>query len=166
MNHKNKCPFCLPKACENAFAESENFLALYNIAPILPGHSLVVPKRHVSSLMDLDEDELCEFTCFGREMVRVLMEAFGVDSFNWTIQEREEAGQTIEHLHLHLLPRTPGDLPEPGDWYPRLRAQQSQVIDSDKRQRLTRAEMEASVAHIGRFVPEQFRLKSCEDISG
>src|ERR1035437_9063760 len=112
-----ECPFCAVNFSEIGFARSTNFVALYNIAPILPGHSLVIPRRHVESLMDLSDAEVSEFMIFGRDVARLLLRAFETSAFNWTIQEKEEAGQTVSHLHMHLIPRTPGDFPRPGDWY-------------------------------------------------
>lgn len=142
------CPFCEPSIRRAAFAESSEFMAIYNIAPILPGHSLVVPKWHVQSLMDLSDAELSEMMVFSRETAQVLSDAFSSQAFNWTIQEGEQAGQTVRHLHLHLIPRRRNDLPAPGDWYPILKAQESSMIDSAARPRLTAAKMETIVARI------------------
>ena len=157
MNKINgsSCPFCGTNIRETVFAESKNFCAIYNIAPILPGHSLIIPKRHLESLMDLSDSELCEMMIFGREVVRILLRAFDVAAFNWTIQEGEEAGQTVPHLHIHLIPREPNDLPRPGDWYPLLRKSQSETIDSESRPRLTPHEMKEIVARIRQVAKEK-----------
>lgn len=135
------CAFCEKDVQENNFAASENFLAIYNVAPILPGHSLIIPKWHVVSLMDLSEQELCEMTVFSRDVVKVLMKAFGHTAFNWTIQEGVEAGQTVPHLHLHLIPRKEKDLPQPGDWYPLLEKSEIELLDSDARPKFSFDEM-------------------------
>ena len=142
------CPFCNSSIDQAIFAESENFLAIYNIAPILPGHSLIIPRWHVQSLMDLSDPELGEMMVFARNTVRLLLKTFGVKAFNWTIQEGEEAGQTVPHLHVHLIPREPNDLPQPGDWYPLLRQSESEIIDSESRSRLTPDEMQKIVMKI------------------
>jgi bis(5'-adenosyl)-triphosphatase len=144
------CPFCRIQK-EAVFGESEHFLAVYNIAPILPGHSLVIPKRHVESLMDLTESELIEFMIFGRNIAKLLLKAFKTPAFNWTIQEKEEAGQTIAHLHMHIIPRKQGDLPQPGDWYPLLQKSQFEVIDSSSRARLTTEQVQEMVSYIKNF---------------
>ncbi|HKZ46794.1 MAG TPA: HIT domain-containing protein [Thermodesulfobacteriota bacterium] len=146
------CPFC--NSSDRVFAQSENFHALYNIAPILPGHSLIVPKWHVVSLLELSDQETCEMVIFSRECIRILMKTFGVNGFNWTIQEGKEAGQTISHFHLHLIPRKVNDLPHPGEWYPILQQQEERIIDSESRQRLTPSEVRQIVSEIKRVATE------------
>lgn len=145
------CPFCHPNVEDDTFMESENFRAIYNISPILPGHSLVIPKQHLQSLIDLSDAALCEMMLFARSVVKVLLRAFEVSAFNWTIQEGTEAGQTIPHLHLHLIPRQDNDLKHPGDWYPLLRERlnnHSEIIDSESRTKLTRDERRIIVIHL------------------
>lgn len=139
--YKEDCPFCNINTRTAQFAESPNFRAVYNIAPILPGHSLIIPKRHVQSFLELSEAELCEMVSFSQRCIRILQNAFSTTGFNWTIQEGEEAGQTIPHLHLHLIPRKPNDLPQPGDWYPKLLGHDSGAIDSEQRAKLTDAQL-------------------------
>jgi bis(5'-adenosyl)-triphosphatase len=128
------CPFCADAIDEVTFMASERFRAIVNIAPILPGHSLVVPRRHVESLLALSDDEVAEMVNLSRRAVAVLIQAHDAAGFDWTIQESEAAGQSVPHLHLHLIPRRPGDLPNPGDWYQRL-------IEYEDRPRLTRQDM-------------------------
>ena len=142
------CPFCAPAIRRSVFAESDGFLALYNIAPILPGHALVIPRAHRRSLMDLDAAELAEFTGFARETTGLLLRAFAATGFDWSIQDGTEAGQTVPHLHLHIIPRASGDLPDPGDWYLLLRRSREERIDEAARPRLSDAEMDGIVAHL------------------
>lgn len=148
------CPFCLESNKEAEFASSKNFRAIYNLAPILPGHSLVVPKKHIESFMEVSEGELHEMVSFSRHVMRGLLETFKVSGFNWTIQEGVEAGQTVPHLHLHLIPRKPNDLREPGDWYPLLRQSETRVIDSYQRPRLSSPDMRRVVAEIRKHVAD------------
>lgn len=150
------CAFCHPHVQENHFARSENFLAVYNIAPILPGHSLIIPKWHVLSLMALSEQELCEMMLFSRKVVQVLMNVFGHTGFDWTIQEGIEAGQTIPHLHLHVIPRAQNDLPQPGDWYPRLKQSELEIIDSSARPKLSFDELQTIAAKLKEAAKEVF----------
>lgn len=146
--YKADCPFCNINTDKIEFDDSPNFRAIYNIAPILPGHSLIIPKAHVTSLLDLDKADIAEMVSFSQRCVRVLSETFHTTGFNWTIQEGEEAGQTIRHLHLHLIPRKRNDLPHPGDWYPKLLDSESNIIDSDDRGKLSEEEIGEVVARI------------------
>ncbi len=141
MNNQDTCPFCNPAILGNAYLESNNFLAVYNIAPVLPGHSLIITKDHVTSIMELSDDELYEFVSFSRKAIRILSTVFQTEAFNWILQEKEEAGQTIAHMHIHIIPRKPEDMPEPGDWYPRFKNHTEKMIDSFNRPVLTHAEM-------------------------
>lgn len=152
----SQCVFCRKDVYELSFAASENFLSLYNLAPILPGHSLIIPKRHVLSLMELTEQELCELMVFSRDVVRVLMKAFGSTAFNWTIQEGIEAGQTVPHLHLHLVPRKEKDLPQPGDWYPFLEQSETDLMDSDIRAKFSLDEMKMIATKLKETAQEVF----------
>lgn len=142
---ESNSPFNLEKVQEQIFMETKNFIALYNIAPIVPGHSLIVPKRYVESLFDFSDDELCELILFSKNVALILRRAFNADAFNWSIQELEEAGQTVSHFHLHIIPRKIKDLPEPGAWF-------EKIIDSKSRTRLPKSEMIEIVNRIKKIV--------------
>ncbi len=141
------CPFCHPRIEAQCFLSYRGFMAIYNIAPALPGHSLIIPKRHVASFMDLDESELQALMVLSQRCARILKTAFGTTAFNWSIQDHPDAGQTIQHLHLHLLPRSPADLASPGDWYPLLHGETTTYtsIDSEQRPKLNEAELQTIV---------------------
>jgi bis(5'-adenosyl)-triphosphatase len=98
--------------------------------------------------MDLNELELCEFVTFGRKSLKILLRAFDARSFDWSIQEGEEAGQTVPHLHLHLIPRKPNDLARPGDWYSELCKSRPEIIDSELRVNLTPDQMKEMVTNL------------------
>lgn len=139
---RKDCPFCQNDIKEISFIESTNFCAIYNQAPILPGHSLIIPKYHVESLLFLSNEEISEMVNLSRKALKILQVAFNTTEFNWTIQEGANAGQTVFHLHLHLIPRTKHDLPKPGDWYPLLiNSEDDNHIDSVKRRKLTQQQL-------------------------
>lgn len=148
QENSSDCPFCQSEILKGMFDETDNFIAIYNAAPILPGHSLIIPRRHVASVLDLSEDELFEMVVFSRDTAKRLLRVFKATAFNWTVQDGAPAGQTVPHLHLHLIPRTEADLPSPGDWYPQLKRQQSELIDSDERIRLTDEQLESIATRI------------------
>jgi len=132
-----------------SFLENENFFAILNIAPILPGHSLIIPKKHIISLFELNNNELQEFILLGQQAAKILSKAFNVESFNWSIQEREYAGQTVPHLHMHVISRTKNDLPSPGDWYPLLEKKfYSEHIDSSERPKLTKEQLSVVISKL------------------
>jgi bis(5'-adenosyl)-triphosphatase len=116
------CPFCPPAVPRSTFDAVPGCRALVNLKPILPGHSLIVPRRHVERLLDMDEAEVAALAGFARRISALLVDAFSATGIDWTLQDGAVAGQTVMHLHLHLIPRWEGDLPRPGDWYPALRA--------------------------------------------
>ena len=146
------CPFCRLNRNTQAFATSPNFMAVYDISPMLPGHTLIIPFEHIESLHDLEEDKLAEFFLFARKVTKGLCEFLDTDAFDWSIQEKEEAGQSVSHLHLHIIPRTKNDLPNASDWYPLLMEHnKQQVIDSAQRPRFTETEF--------REITEKLRVK-------
>jgi bis(5'-adenosyl)-triphosphatase len=134
------CPFCKDNINTAAFAEENGFLAIYNHSPILPGHSLVIPSKHISSLFDLSEDEISAFFSFARKVTSFLTKHYKSDAYDWSLQEGESAGQSVDHLHLHIIPRNPGDLPEGEDWYVKLEEQRKQKIDEPGRAILSELE--------------------------
>lgn len=141
-----------PFAAENiegaVFLEGERCFAAYNISPILPGHSLIITRHPYLSILDLPNDEFVEFMMLARRATRLLCDAFSAHDFDWSLQTGLAAGQTVPHLHMHLIPRHDGDLPHPGDWYPRLKQFENEAIDSEGRQRLSRQEMSQIVSHL------------------
>jgi bis(5'-adenosyl)-triphosphatase len=149
---KEDCPLCSPKIRDHIFRESSKMMAVYNIAPILPGHSMVVPKRHVESVFGLNDEELAELFRFSREITHLLMNVFDSDGFDWSLQESEAAGQSVNHLHLHIIPRKDGDLNRPGDWYALLEKQRHTMIDSPGRKKLSPEEIKSTVAYIQKHV--------------
>jgi bis(5'-adenosyl)-triphosphatase len=142
MTTKADCPFCHADIKRSVFAEEGKFWAIYNIAPILPGHCLVIPKTHVGSVMKLSEEELGQFIIFARRVTKTILQTFDASGFDWAIQDAQEAGQTVPHLHMHIIPRTPNDLPNEGDWYAKLERSQAQAVDSKDRPHLTSEQLD------------------------
>jgi bis(5'-adenosyl)-triphosphatase len=142
------CPFCDPSIESSVFYETPGFIAVFNIAPVLPGHSLVIPRAHHTSLLALTDEEMTAFFTTARSTLLILMKAFHTDAFDWSIQEKPEAGQTIEHLHLHIVPRTSHDLLNPGHWYPLVQRNDMDMIDSLSRPRVTPEEMSVIVTKL------------------
>lgn len=90
--------------------ESEKAFVIYNIKPVLPGHSLVIPKRHVETWEELTTREITEIGLLSQALYRVLREAFGSEGYNLVVQDGEGTGQTVDHVHMHVIPRKNRDM--------------------------------------------------------
>jgi bis(5'-adenosyl)-triphosphatase len=141
------CPFC-SKTEKDFYLETQDMAAIYNVSPIVPGHSLVIPKRHVESIFELTERELVSLMTLGRAVAALLTEMFNTDAFNMAIQEKEASGQSVPHLHMHVVPRTMGDLPRPGDWYQALERTRYSDIDTFERFQLTEKQLAEVTARL------------------
>ena len=107
-----KCIFCkLPQ--ERIFYESEFWLVVRDGFPVSPGHSLIIPKRHVKDYFEINELEHNELQSVIKVTKKQLDEEFNPDSYNIGINCGEAAGQTVFHLHIHLIPRFKGDRDDP-----------------------------------------------------
>jgi bis(5'-adenosyl)-triphosphatase len=145
-------PFVSTSSDDEVFLESSCSKAMYNVYPILPGHSLVVPKRPVQSVFELDDWEFSDFMFMCRQATEVLCHAFGAKAYNWTLQSGVAAGQTVPHLHMHLIPRSANDLPAAGDWYP--------LIEENRKSRRTEARRRLSPGEVSEIVA---RLRKIAD---
>lgn len=106
------CPFCsLPQS--RVIDSSPLGLVIRDAFPISPGHTLIIPKRHVGSFFDLEADERAELLALLCQAKDVADKEFSPQGYNIGINDGAAAGQTVPHLHLHLIPRFEGDLPDP-----------------------------------------------------
>lgn len=96
------------KIVENEFA-----YAIYDAFPVSPGHALIVPRRIVADYLDLAFAEKQAMWKLVEDVRLLLMSSFKTKDFNIGINCGEHAGQTIGHVHIHLIPRYPGDTPNP-----------------------------------------------------
>src|SRR5437763_8211465 len=108
---ENECLLCC-KYDKRIFV-SEYFFAIYDDFPVREGHMLIIPKRHVEHLTDLLPMEFNTLYCVLQEVVIRLKIDFQADGYNLGINGGEAAGQTLPHLHIHLIPRRFGDVPSP-----------------------------------------------------
>lgn len=107
MNLEN-CPFCkLDK--KRVINEREFSYALLDIYPVSKGHTLIIPKRHVLSIEDLNNKEIIDLFENLIKIKEALKNYFKCDGFNIGINLGEVSGQTIEHIHIHLIPRYKND---------------------------------------------------------
>ncbi len=128
----NNCPFCDPEVVNIAFAEGLGFYAVYNHAPVVTGHCLVIPFKHTTDLLALDTREYTNFFAFAREVVVFLNSYYSTSEFDMSIQQGENAGQSVAHLHMHILPRKANDLPQGEEWFHKLNEDEFTSLDSTK----------------------------------
>lgn len=108
------CLFCILQ--ENAdrpiLAGCGSFFAVEDKYPVSAGHTLLVPVRHVDRLRDLTAEEFLDLRQI-LGMVQDQLTKKGAEGFNIGVNEGEVAGQTLVHLHVHVIPRYAGDVETP-----------------------------------------------------
>ena len=77
--------------------------------PIVPGHALICPVRCVATIEELDEEELAAILQLRLSLKEALTSAFGAEGFHYAWNENDVAGQSVPHLHLHVIPRKKAD---------------------------------------------------------
>jgi diadenosine tetraphosphate (Ap4A) HIT family hydrolase len=108
----NTCPFCNPDKSRR-LTTNDHAIAIYDGFPITLGHTLIIPKRHISSFFEASREEQAALLDLLAEMRQRLLEERNPDGFNIGINDGAAAGQTVMHLHIHLIPRYSGDMPDP-----------------------------------------------------
>ncbi|MDW7645937.1 MAG: HIT family protein [Desulfuromonadales bacterium] len=106
------CPFCQIDTSRILLA-NEQAVAIGDGYPVSPGHSLIIPKRHIASIFEataVEQAALWELVVKTRELLQVERQP---DGFNIGINDGEAAGPTVMHLHIHLIPRYAGDITDP-----------------------------------------------------
>lgn len=108
-----ECPFCNPEPERELLLESAKAYAMLDKFPVSPGHSLIIPKKHCADYFQLTfkEQSACWFMM--NKLKEVLQKRYNPDGFNIGINIHADAGQTIPHVHIHLIPRYKGDMDEP-----------------------------------------------------
>lgn len=107
-----ECIFCsYPK--ENYIAENELAFAVFDKFPVNEGHILVIPKRHFENYFDATEEEIIAIFELTKECRNILEEKYNPDGYNIGVNVNYAGGQTIMHLHQHIIPRYQGDVENP-----------------------------------------------------
>ena len=117
---KDDCIFCKIAAGEIPSAtvyEDENFRAILDLGPAAKGHTLVIPKNHCDSLLDIDSETASKALSVISKTANAVKDAMGCDGINVVQNNGEAAGQTVMHLHFHIIPRYNGDTVNIG-WQP------------------------------------------------
>lgn len=105
------CPFCQPEMLSKAVEQNGTVFAIPDKYPVTPGHLLILPKRHVSDIFVMSENERLDADALIRVLqARIRAEDTGVAGFNVGSNSGEAAGQTVWHAHIHLIPRRRNDV--------------------------------------------------------
>jgi diadenosine tetraphosphate (Ap4A) HIT family hydrolase len=107
---ENDCLFCKESA---SVFESKYFFVRYDDYPVRQGHLLIIPFRHVEELIILTRTEFNELHLVLAWATKHVEDTFGADGYNIGVNNGVSAGQTIPHLHIHLIPRYLGDIQDP-----------------------------------------------------
>ena len=94
--------------CQRVF-ENEHVLAFLDVNPLAEGHTLVVPKRPVARFEDLTPEEVAELARQLPALARRIVAATGAEGFNILTNSGRVAGQEVQHVHVHIIPRRAGD---------------------------------------------------------
>jgi diadenosine tetraphosphate (Ap4A) HIT family hydrolase len=106
------CPFCsLPR--DRVLDERETAFAIRDGFPVSPGHTLIIPKRHVASFFAVTDAERADLMSLVAAARDDLERQFRPAGYNIGINDGVAAGQTVPHLHIHLIPRYVGDRDDP-----------------------------------------------------
>jgi len=106
------CPFC-DLSERVVLGETKHAIAIQDAFPVSRGHSLVIPRRHVADLFGLPEHELAEVFALARRIRNNLQSQFSPTGFNIGVNIGQDAGQTVMHAHVHIIPRYAGDVTDP-----------------------------------------------------
>jgi diadenosine tetraphosphate (Ap4A) HIT family hydrolase len=112
-NENSNCPFCNVSADREIIIENPDVFCMFDLLPVTKGHSLIIPTRHCADYFDLTEEEQSLCWKMVNELKIILSEKYHPDGFNVGININEAAGQTVFHVHIHLIPRYKGDFINP-----------------------------------------------------
>jgi diadenosine tetraphosphate (Ap4A) HIT family hydrolase len=109
----DECRFCVKKPGRRLIVEGNYGFAAWDRHPASEGHFLVIPYRHFASYFDIDDDERDELWRLVAEAKVICDEKYNPDGYNIGINVGHWAGQSIHHLHIHVIPRYKGDVENP-----------------------------------------------------
>jgi len=105
------CIFCLIDRA--ILVETKLSQAFFDGFPVSPGHSLVIPKRHVATIWELSAEEYVDLFNLVKEVKELIQDQFEPQGINVGANFGQAAGQTVFHAHIHIIPRYTGDVPNP-----------------------------------------------------
>ena len=110
---QNNCIFC-NKSKLNIIYEDETFYVIRDAYPVTKDHTLIILNEHDKTYFDLEDKDIVQLNNIIKLQKKSLMdEDNSITGFNIGINQGESAGQTVMHLHIHLIPRRNGDVTDP-----------------------------------------------------
>ena len=106
------CPFCTLDP-SRIILSNDHAIAIRDGFPVSEGHTLIIPKSHITSLFEATTEEQAALLDLLGLARKQLQDELRPDGFNIGINDGTAAGQTVMHLHIHLIPRYAGDQPDP-----------------------------------------------------
>ncbi len=107
------CPLCTSIEVRPNLASNASVVAFADGYPVSPGHALIVPRRHVASLFDLTIEEAAALWSLVPAVKSAIEHAHAPAGYNIGVNIGAAAGQTVEHVHVHVIPRYDGDVADP-----------------------------------------------------
>jgi diadenosine tetraphosphate (Ap4A) HIT family hydrolase len=111
MKPSENCPFCPP--AREVIMEHELCYAIYDQFPVSKGHALVIPVRHTGDYFSLDQETVRALWDLVTRLKEFLDKEYHPDGYNIGFNRGGAAGQTIDHVHIHVIPRYTGDMDDP-----------------------------------------------------
>ena len=113
MTSKKECIFCNLDQNREVLAKNDLAIAFYDAFPVNPGHTLIIPKLHVANYFELTEEECVAIQALLKIVKDTVEERFNPDGYNIGVNVNAAAGQSVFHVHMHLIPRYKGDVENP-----------------------------------------------------
>ena len=107
------CVFCEAISRGEQFLENERAVAFADGFPLTPGHTLIVPRRHETDFFSLSRGEQAALWSLVPNVRETIERTYRPTGYNVGINSGVSAGQTSEHIHIHVIPRYPGDVKDP-----------------------------------------------------
>ena len=89
--------------------EDDDVLAFLDINPVNPGHTLIIPKQHYLTLLDIPVELAQKIIIVAKKITPAILSAVNADAFNLGLNQGQIAGQVVDHFHLHIMPRLEND---------------------------------------------------------
>eukprot|EP01122_Echinamoeba_exundans_P012645 TRINITY_DN5340_c0_g1_i1.p1 TRINITY_DN5340_c0_g1~~TRINITY_DN5340_c0_g1_i1.p1 ORF type:complete len:169 (-),score=28.67 TRINITY_DN5340_c0_g1_i1:14-520(-) len=129
------------------FFRSKLSLGFVNLKPVVPGHVLIIPKKRILRYSDLSPSEIADLWQSAQTIGKKIEAHYKATSLTYVIQDGPDAGQTVSHVHVHILPRRPGDFKPNDKVYDAL-------VDNDTRVPRTEDEMMTEAFELSQLFPE------------